>query len=173
MVLSKYIKKRRTHNSFLNKKISKTKLNQILDSIKYAPNAGNLQNWRLILVQNQETKKKLAKASYDQEWIIHAPVIVVVCSDNEDIERFFGKKNSKKFGTQGCAAGMQTMLLKSEELGIASSWCAISNEKLIRETLKIPENISLEAIICLGYSSEKPIQPKRVDTDNIIHQEEW
>ena len=173
MVLSEHIKKRRTHKNFLNKRINKSKLNQILDSIKHAPNAGNLQNWRLILVQNQETKEKLVKASYDQEWITQAPAIIVICSDNEEIERFFGKKNSKKFGTQGCAAGIQTMLLKAEELDINSSWCAISNERLVREILKIPENISLEAIICLGYSSEKPIQPKRIDTENIIHQEEW
>ena len=173
MVLSRYIKKRRTYKNFLNKKISKSKLNKIVDFIKHAPNAGNLQNWRLVIVQNQETKEKLVKASYDQEWIAQAPAVVVVCSDNEDIERFFGKKNSKKFGTQGCAAGMQTMLLKAEELGIASSWCAISNERLVGEILKIPDNISLEAIICLGYSSEKLIQPKRINTDNIIHQEEW
>ena len=173
MVLSEYIKRRRTHKKFLNKKISKSKLNQILDSITHAPNAGNLQNWRLIIIENQETKERLVKASYDQEWVAQSSITIVICSDNEDIERFFGKKNSKKFGTQGCAAGIQNMLLKSEELGIASSWCAISNEKLVREILKIPDKIHLEAIICLGYSSEKPITPRRINLDNIIHHEEW
>jgi len=173
MILSKYLEKRRTYKNFLSKKISKLKLSQILNAITHAPNAGNLQNWRLIVIENKETKEKLVKASYDQEWIGQCPVIIVVCSDNEEIERYFGKKNSKKFGTQGCAAGMQNMLLKAEELNIASSWCAISNEKIIREILKIPENIHLEAIICLGYSSEKPLAPIRTEISNLIHYEEW
>jgi len=173
MILSKYLEKRRTYKKFLNKKISKLKLSQILDAITYAPNAGNLQNWRLIVIEDKKTKEKLIKSSYDQEWISECPILIVVCSDNEEIERYFGKKNSKKFGTQGCAAGIQNMLLKAEELNIASSWCAISNEKIIRELLKIPDSITLEAIICLGYSSEKPSTPLRTEISNLIHYEEW
>ena len=173
MFLSKYIRKRRTNEKFLNKKINNSNLNKILDSLIYAPNAGNLQNWRLIIIKNQETKEKLVEASYNQKRIANAPVVLIVCSDNGEIERFFGKKNSKKFGTQSCAAGIQNMLLKSEELGIASSWCSISNEKIIKKILKIPNNICLEAIICLGYSQEKYQIPKRGDINKILHYEEW
>ena len=173
MVLWKHIKKRRTNKNFLNKKIKKIELNQILNSITHAPNAGNLQSWRLILIEDRKTKEKIVKTSYNQEWISDCPILIVVCSDNSEIERFFGKKYSKKFGTQGCAAGIQNMLLKSEEFGISSSWCAISNEKLLKEILKIPENISTEAIICLGYSNEKQNAPKKININNLIHNEEW
>jgi len=65
------------------------------------------------------------------------------------------------------------MLLKAEELKISSSWCAISNENLIREILKIPEDISLEAIICFGHSAKKSKIAKRIDLNNLVHYEEW
>ena len=80
MFLSKYIKRRRTQEKFLNKPISDSNINKILDSLTYAPNAGNLQNWRLIIIKNQETKEKLIKSSYNQKRISNANIVVIVCN---------------------------------------------------------------------------------------------
>jgi len=173
MEIDTCIKKRRTTKEFLDKKIEKLKINKILDSMRYAPNSGNLQNWRLIIVEDKEKKKKLVKASFNQLWINKAPTIIVVCSDNQDVERFFGKKLADKFIIQNCAAGIQNMLLTAHSLGISSCWCGVSNEALVKETLKIPDKISVQAIICLGYSKEKLQMPKRLDLDNILHFKEW
>jgi nitroreductase len=173
MEISSCIKKRRTVKEFLNKKIKKLKLNQILDSLRYAPNAGNLQNWRLIVIDNKEIKEKLVKTSFNQSWINQAPILIVVCSDNQDITRYFGKDSFKKYAIQNCAAGIQNMLLKAYSLGISSCWCAISDEDKVRKILKIPGKISLEAIICLGYSKDEIKMPKRLPLKNILHFNKW
>ena len=47
--------------SYLDKKIGWAKLTEILDSIRYAPSAGDLQNWKLVVVKEEETKKEIAK----------------------------------------------------------------------------------------------------------------
>ena len=173
MEIDTCIKKRRTTKDFLDKKIEKLKINKILDSIRYAPNSGNLQNWRLIVVEDKEKKKKLVKASFNQSWIAQSSIIIVVCSDNQDIKRYYKKELAENFIIQNCAAGIQNMLLTAYSLGISSCWCATSNEDLVKEILKIPDKISVQAIICLGYSKEKPQMPKRLDLDNILHFNEW
>ena len=123
--------------------------------------------------KRRKKKEQLKKASFNQEWIDQAPVAVVVCSDDKDIEKFYGKKNSKKFCIQNCAAGIQNMLLKAHSLGISSIWNAVSDEDKVKHTLKIPENINIHAIISFGYSIEEPDMPKRLELDNILHENEW
>jgi nitroreductase len=167
------IKTRRSVKTFTNKKIKDKDIYEILDTIKYAPNSGNIQNWRLVLVKDPKKREKLKKASFNQEWIEQAPVAVVVCSDDQDVEKFYGKKSSKKFCIQNCAAGIQNMLLKAHSLGISSIWNAVSDEDKAKHALKIPENINIHAIISFGYSIEEPDMPKRLEIDRILHEESW
>jgi nitroreductase len=167
------LKTRRSVKTFTDKKIKDKDINEVLDSIRYAPNSGNLQNWRLILVKDQKKKEQLKKTAFNQEWIDQAPISIVVCSDDKDVEKFYGKKSSKKFCIQNCAAGIQNMLLKAHSLGISSIWNAVSDEEKIKHLLKIPEDINIHAIISFGYSIEDPDMPKRFELQNILHKEEW
>jgi len=54
-------------------------LNRVLDAMRLAPSAGNLQPWRFVVVRDAATRERLAKATSGQEWIAHAPLIVVAC----------------------------------------------------------------------------------------------
>ena len=55
---------RRSIRTFLPKQVEFWKLSEILDAARYAPSAGNLQNWNFIIIENRETKKDCSKIQH-------------------------------------------------------------------------------------------------------------
>ncbi len=53
------IKKRKSVRSYLDKPVEKEKLLNILEAARLAPSAFNLQEWRFVIVQKEETKRML------------------------------------------------------------------------------------------------------------------
>jgi hypothetical protein len=58
-------------------------------------------------------------------------------------------------------------------MGLASCWVNAFDEQAIKRILKIPESVSPQAIISLGYSDEKTEKLKRYDLDLLVHFEVW
>jgi nitroreductase len=172
MKFDKALKGRRSIRKYKEKKLSRNSLNAILDAIRYAPSAGNLQNWRLIVVEDENKKEEIAKYCFKQKWMTRASVIVVVCSDDSDVKRTYGDK-SDMFCRQNCAAGIQNMLLKAYSIGIGSCWVGAHDDDKIKALLKMPDNINIEAVICFGHADENPEMPRRIDLRDIVHFEEW
>lgn len=172
MKVEKAIQGLETTKKYLDKKIKWDKLTEILDSIRYAPSAGDLQNWKIIAIEDQETKQKLAKFSYDQSWISKASAVLVICNDQSEAKRMF-KKKADLYSTQSCAAGIQNILLRATSLGIDSSWVRTFNAERIRSLLKIPEDIKIDALITLGYADRREPKPRINELKNIVYFEEW
>jgi nitroreductase len=172
MDIDRCIQTRRSVRKYLSKKISWEKLKEILDSARYAPSSGNLQNWRFVVVQDPDLKKRISQLCSDQEWINSAPVLIVVCSYDKDLQIMYREK-AETFSIQNTAAAIENMLLKANSLSIDSCWVGSYNEDRIKSILKIPDEIRIDAVITLGYGSEKEETPKRIDLRNIAFYEEW
>ena len=69
MDISLAIKNRRSIKSYLDKKVSIKDVCKIIEAGTLAPNAGSIENWRFIAVQNPDTKQKIAKACINQLWM--------------------------------------------------------------------------------------------------------
>ena len=172
MDFDKCLKTRRSVRDYKDKKINIADLNQILDAARYAPSAGNLQNWRFIIVENEEKRKKLAEACLDQEFVAKVPVVIVVCDDSEDVVRHYGRRG-KLYSIQNCSIVIQNIMLKANDLGIGSCWVGAFDEDKIKALLKVPDSIRVEAIITLGYSNDKAEMPRRYDLKDLVYFEEW
>lgn len=146
---------RRSIRKFLNKEIKKEDIIKILEAGRHAPSSGNLQNWRFIVVKNEKIKNEIFKASLNQDVVKKANVLIIVCSDDNAIMPY-GMRGFKLYSIQNVAAAIENMLLAANALGIGSCWVGAFDEDKIKEILKIPENISVHAIICLGYPAENP-----------------
>ena len=159
MELFDCIKKSSQVKNYLDKEVSHKDVARILDAAHYASSSGNIQNWRFIVVRSEETKEKIARACSDQLWMQEAPVIIVICSNNSNLKSYFQKK-WKKYCRENCAAAAQNITLQATNLGLSSCWIRTFNELRIKNILKIPDHVSVEAIITIGYSSEKPIEKR-------------
>lgn len=64
-------------------KISQEEIKDMLTEATLAPSSSNLQPWRFIVIQDQETKKELRSIAYNQEQVETASAIIAVLGDKE------------------------------------------------------------------------------------------
>jgi len=76
------IVQRRSIKTFKTDPIAPELLKQLVDLTVAAPSSFNIQDWRIILVQDEAQKAALCAASWNQKQIIEAPVTFVFAADS-------------------------------------------------------------------------------------------
>jgi nitroreductase len=169
MDVDKAIMERRSIRHFKKKDVSWKKINEILESFIYAPCAGEVQNWKLVVLKNNG---KLNESCYQQGPVVESNFLVVVCSDDTELIRLY-KNQGKFFGIQNNAAGIQNIMLKAHSMKIGSCWIGAYDEDKIKEVLKIPEKIGIHAVIAFGYPDVKPKMPLRASLMDVVNFDEF
>ncbi|MBY0122104.1 nitroreductase family protein [Bacillus sp. S/N-304-OC-R1] len=83
-VLSEVIRERKSVRKFdPSYTISKEEIASMLKQATEAPSSSNLQPWRFIVIQDQETKKKVKQIAYNQEQIETCSAVIAVIADTE------------------------------------------------------------------------------------------
>lgn len=84
MEFSKLIDKRRSANNFIEDiKMSEEDIRPILEDVKLAPSAFNLQHAEYIVVLDEEKKEKVREAAYGQYKVHSASAVILVLGDKE------------------------------------------------------------------------------------------
>jgi len=164
---------RRSIRKFTSQDIPMEILGIILDAGRYAPSAGNVQNWKFIIVKNKDNRQRIAEASMQQMWIAEAPVIVVVCAEIEKIRQFYGIRGERLYAIQNCAASIENMLLTAHALGLASTWIGAFDETMLRRAANIPEDVRPQAILPFGYPDEVVPAPTHYVLENVCFFESY
>ncbi len=167
------IRTRRSVRKFRPTKIPEIVLCRILEAACWAPSSGNLQNWRFIIVEDEERKKIITRAAYGQDWMVPAPVLVIVCSETGVVSAAYGERGKELYAVQNVAAAIQNILLAANNFGVASCWIAAFSEPLIRKECRIPDFIDIHAILALGYPEKIPRAPPRIDVADVLYFEHW
>lgn len=165
------IKGRRSIRAFKAADVPAETVEKLIDAARWAPSAGNIQPWEFIVVRNREIKRKLAKAALGQSFIEEAPVVIVVCADEERSARGYGVRGRTLYCIQDTAAAIQNIHLAAYALGLGTCWVGAFREDEAREALKIPEGIRPVALIPVGYPAETPSPRGRRPLKQIIHYE--
>ena len=76
IVMSRYATKK-----FDGRKIPETRINELLEMVRFAASAMNLQPWKIKVVTDQKTKELLRPAAFDQEQITSCSHLLVFCAD--------------------------------------------------------------------------------------------
>jgi len=172
MELKEAINKRHCIRKFKSKACNSQDILTIMDSAMKAPCAGGLFSVRMILVEDKETKAKLSEAALDQDFIGKVSHVVVVCSDGKQTKRMYGKY-SDTYLRQQAGAAIENMLLTATDLGISSCWVGAFDENAVRRVLQIPEDVTVEAILPLGYANEKPSPKNKPELKSVVKIENY
>ena len=81
--LAQAIRDRRSTPSFTGEPLPASDLRQILDAGLHAPSGYNMQPWRFIVVQQEEQRRRLRMASYNQAKVEEASAVIVACGDRD------------------------------------------------------------------------------------------
>jgi nitroreductase len=80
MDFSTIIKERRSVRAYNDTNIEEDKRKKILEAARLSPSASNRQEWKFIVFKHKDTRKKLAKAAFNQSFVAEAPVVIVACA---------------------------------------------------------------------------------------------
>jgi hypothetical protein len=64
-------------------------------------------------------------------------------------------------------------LLVAHELKLGSCWVSGFEERILKEALKIPDDVIPVAVIPLGYPDEHPPAPERLELHEVTFMGEW
>ena len=163
------LKSRRSCRSYLQKPVEFDKITAILEAGHYAPSAGNLQDWKFIIVTKKGLRESIAEHCMEQYWMAQAPVMIVVCSNEERTEMHYGLRGKRLYSIQSNAAAIENMLLAAQALGLGSCWVGAFEEEHLTSSLGIPETARPQAVITLGYPAEKPEGKDLANLDSIVY----
>ncbi|MFA5174121.1 MAG: nitroreductase family protein [Candidatus Pacearchaeota archaeon] len=170
MNLTKAIKTRASIREFSDKSVKYDKLIDAIEAANLAPSPGNLSILKYIIIDEEETIQKIAKAC-QQEFIKEAQFIVVVCSDSKQAAMY--DKRADRYIHHHAGAAVENFLLKITDMGLASCWVGAFSEITLKNILKIPENIEIEVILPIGYAKKKTKQKPKNDLGNLVYFDVW
>ncbi|WP_202319731.1 nitroreductase family protein [Archaeoglobus neptunius] len=147
-------------------------LGLILEAANAAPSAGNLQARDFVVVRNEETKKRLAKAALNQMFISEAPVVIVVCANYPRSMRVYGERG-RLYAEQDATASIENILLAVTALNLGAVWVGAFDEEEVAEILNLPESVRPMAIIPIGHPAESPGRRNRYPVSMLTHHETW
>ncbi len=164
------IKTRKSVRAYLAQPIEDEKLDAVLEAARLAPSAANLQEWRFVIVREPETRKKLAAVAGGQAFVAEAPVVIVACAEKGGEFMRWGKPC---YPTD-VAIALDHLSLAAVDQGLGSCWIGLFDDKKVKEVLRIPDEIRVEALMLLGYPADPSINAKnRLPLDRIVKYEHW
>lgn len=180
-LMSKHVSIRK----YKDEDIKEEDLNKILKSAQFAPSSINGQQWSIIVIKDNETKKKIATLAGGQKWIEDAPVFLLFVADYYRAAIALEKEN-KEFKN---IESIESTMVASVDVGIAFSNAmnvaesmgygivpigAVRREPMdIIELLELPKYVYPILGMCIGVPDESPALKPRLPEQAVIHEEKY
>jgi nitroreductase len=167
------VKGRRSIRSFRRDDVSFEDVSKLLEAARWAPSAGNIQPWEFVVVRNPATKMRLAAAAWEQSFIEEAPVVIVVCANEDRSSQRYGDRGKTLYCIQDTAAAIQNIHLAAYSLGLGTCWVGAFKEEEVRQVLNVPQGIRPVSIIPVGYPARSASLRSRRPMNQIFHEETY
>ena len=168
MDLFETIRARQSVRAYLDKEIEAGKLEAILRAANQSPSAGNLQAYQVILIREKSLILKLAKATYNQDFITQAPVVLAFCADVERSSAKYGSAGERLFCVQDATIATAYAQLAATALGLATCWIGAFDEQKVAGVLGLKPGLRPVAILPVGWPAESPERTPRRSLDELV-----
>jgi nitroreductase len=156
------IRKRCSLKLHLSKKpVEPEKLEQVLEAVRLAPSARNLQPWRLVVVQEEETIAELARDAFTEpnRVVAEGALVIVVCARPEDDVTAEGKP----YYLFDLGLAVENLFLAATDLGLCTHPILSFDEGEMRRILEIPDDYRVVLATPLAYPAEASYEEAAAD----------
>lgn len=158
---------RRSVRSYKQKQIPKEKIKKIIKAARMAPSAKNRQDWKFVIVDDEETKKELSQKATTQPFVKDASAIIAGVDTDPDYVMSCGTPA----GIVDLSIALDHISLKAAEEGLGTCWIGSFDQGVAKNILKIPEKYRIVTLMTIGYP-ERPlderIEKSRKDLEEIL-----
>ena len=175
---------RRSIRKFSKKTISKELLTLLLTAAQSAPSKSNLQQYSILIIDDQKLKNQISNLIGNTKWALSAPVFLLFLADmrrNIKItnDRGYTHKNNNvdtfMNSVIDSALSMQSFICAAEASGLGI--CPISMIRNIIEEIrvlcKLPDGVFPIAGLALGWPDEKSPVSIRMSQNIVIHNDHY
>jgi nitroreductase len=152
--LLQLIQSRRSVRDFKPDPIPRGMLEKLLEAMRWAPSAANVQPWFFYAVNNKERIAALASATHGQAFVGLAPLVFVICADPDRSARFLGERGRDFYCFQDAALAAQNLALTAHAAGLGTCWVGSFEEEGVRRALDIPAHLKPLAIVPCGFPGD-------------------
>jgi nitroreductase len=145
-------KKRRSVRAYRPDPIEKEKIEEILAAAHSAPSAGNLKARKIIVVEEEGQKRKLAEASFGQSFVAEAPLVLVFAALPEISAEKYGQRGKNLYALQDATIAASFAWLQAVDLELSACWVGAFDENEVREILNLSEKEMPIAVLPIGYA---------------------
>ncbi len=153
---------RRSIRTYKKELIPKDKIEKLLETARLAPSAANRQNWKFIVVENEQIKNQLVSACSNQSFVGTASHVIAGIGDP-----------TQKWHQVDLAIALEHIVLEAVELGLGTCWIGAFNEEDVKKILKIPPDRKVVALLTVGVPDESPAARPRKALEEIIAYNEY
>ena len=156
MDIKELISKRRTIRKFKQIPLENEKILSYIDSARLAPSAANLQPLKYAVVSSEQMCEKVFESlkwagylapEYNPKAGERPVAYVIVCTDS---------LISKSDSMADVGAAVENLILSALADGVGSCWLGSVDKKAVSELLGLDENLTIAAVVALGYPAETP-----------------
>jgi nitroreductase len=168
----------------------------MIEAARWAPSAGNRQDWEFTIITSSRTKKRmeeivrtcwksildkcgtevikeeLQKYTKNFDWFSNAPVLLVISAKRPEtfLSNLLGETAADVAGAEISAAmAVQNLMLAAHALGIGS--CCVTGPLAAQDALKkllgFGQRRKIVCLVALGYPAEEPDVPLRKPVEKI------
>ncbi len=153
--------KRRSIRVYAEKPVEAEKIDAIIEAALRSPTGGARRPWTFVVVTDKTLLKDLSVAKpQGAAFVKDAPAAVVVCGDPA----------ASGLWVEDCSIAAVTMQYAAHALGLGSRWAQMrgnnfnegtTSTQYIAKLLDLPENLSVQCIIAIGYPGEQMVPYKK------------
>ena len=164
------VKERHSVRAYKKKEVKEEKLQKILEAANAAPSAGNLQSYEIVVVKDKKIREKTAAATFGQDFIAEAPVLLVICANTKRAAKY-GRRGRELYCINDASIAAAYIQMAAAALGLATVWVGAFDEADVGRIVNAPMNMRPIAIIPVGYPDEKPGPTSRRSLGDLVHNE--
>jgi len=180
------IYERRDMRHFLPDPIDPAMLQRLLDAAHHAPSVGFMQPWRIVRITDRalrialhdivESERQLTAEALGErgaafmklkvEGMLECGELLVAALMGERESHIFGRRTLPEMDLASVACAIQNLWLAARAEGLGMGWVSLFEPSAVRTLLKMPDDTSPVAILCLGHVESFYDKP-------MLEQENW
>jgi len=175
------IEKRRAVKHYdKNHRMTAEEINEIMSLAMLSPTAFNIQNWRFVVVSDQELRAQIREAAWDQAQVTDASLFVVLCADLKSWEKdpqkywlnapqevqdfmipaidayYRGKDQVQRDeAMRSCGIAAQTLMLAAQSMGYDSCPMDGFDFDAVAKLINLPDDHVIAMFVAIGKGTKE------------------
>jgi len=159
--VSDAIQARRSIRRYERRRIPADVMQDLLNAARLAPSANNAQRWTIVVVTDDETRRRLAPVSGNQRFVGECSAYLVGVTERDS------------YSSIDLAIALDHLSLRAVELGLGTCWVGDFEPDSVKRILGIPEELDVPICMTLGYPTIIPNARGRKNLSELFHHDKW